>query len=149
MFNENLRTLRKQKGFTQDELALKVNVVRQTISKWEKGLSVPDADVLQRLAQVLDVEVSQLLGAEIIEENNNNEIAQQLSRINEQLVVKNKRTGRIWKTVGIVLLVIVLLNVLLGIAGMIGYIALIPQESSYVIEESEEIEDLEEVEQEE
>lgn len=149
MFNENLKTLRKQKRFTQDELALKVNVVRQTISKWEKGLSVPDADVLQRLAQVLDVEVSQLLGAEIIEENNNNEIAQQLSRINEQLVVKNKRTGRIWKTVGIVLLVIVLLNVLLGIAGMIGYIALIPQESSYVIEESEEIEDLEEIEQEE
>lgn len=149
MFNENLKTLRKQKGFTQDELALKVNVVRQTISKWEKGLSVPDADVLQRLAQVLDVEVSQLLGAEIIEENNNNEIAQQLSRINEQLVVKNKRTGRIWKTVGIVLLVIVLLNVLLGIAGMIGYIALIPQESSYVIEESETIEDLEETDQEE
>lgn len=146
MFNENLKTLRKQKGFTQDELALKVNVVRQTISKWEKGLSVPDADALQKLAQVLDVEVSQLLGAEIIEENNSNEIAQQLSRINEQLVVKNKRAGRIWKIIGIILLVTLVLNLLLAIAGVIGYNALVPVEDSYVIEEAEEREDLEETE---
>ena len=46
MFSENLKTIRKAKGYTQEELAMKVNVVRQTVSKWEKGLSVPDADVL-------------------------------------------------------------------------------------------------------
>ena len=46
MFSENLKTIRKAKGYTQEELAIKVNVVRQTVSKWEKGLSVPDADVL-------------------------------------------------------------------------------------------------------
>lgn len=148
MFNENLKILRKQKGFTQDELALKVNVVRQTISKWEKGLSVPDADVLQRLAQVLDVEVSQLLGAEIIEENNN-EIAQQLARINEQLVVKNKRASRIWKIIGIILLVTLVFNLLLVILGAMGYSALIPQDSSYEIEASETIEYLEDTKQEE
>ena len=49
MFNENLKMLRKRKGFTQEELAIKVNVVRQTVSKWEKGLSVPDAEVLQKM----------------------------------------------------------------------------------------------------
>ena len=71
MFNENLRELRKSKGFTQEELATKINVVRQTVSKWEKGLSVPDADSLQKIAEVLDVEVSQLLGAKIEKEEKN------------------------------------------------------------------------------
>ena len=61
MYNENLKTLRKQKGFTQEELAIRVSVVRQTVSKWEKGLSVPDADALQRIAEVLDVSIHQLL----------------------------------------------------------------------------------------
>ncbi len=46
MFSENLRAMRKEKGYTQEELAIKLNVVRQTVSKWEKGLSVPDADLL-------------------------------------------------------------------------------------------------------
>ena len=55
MFNDNLKRIRTQKGFTQEELAIRINVVRQTVSKWEKGLSVPDADALQRIADVLDV----------------------------------------------------------------------------------------------
>ena len=55
MFGENLKTLRKQKGFSQEELATRLHVVRQTISKWEKNLSVPDADTLIRLAEILGV----------------------------------------------------------------------------------------------
>lgn len=39
MLNENIRKLRKSKGLSQEELAIKLNVVRQTISKWEKGVS--------------------------------------------------------------------------------------------------------------
>ena len=46
MFGENLKAMRKAKGYTQQELAMKLNVVRQTVSKWEKGLSVPDAEIL-------------------------------------------------------------------------------------------------------
>lgn len=65
MFGENLKTLRKQKGFSQEELATRLHVVRQTISKWEKNLSVPDADTLIRLAEILEVSVSELLGAKI------------------------------------------------------------------------------------
>lgn len=41
MLNENIKNLRKAKGLSQEELAIKLNVVRQTVSKWEKGLSVP------------------------------------------------------------------------------------------------------------
>ena len=46
MLNENIKAIRKAKGLSQQELAVKVNVVRQTVSKWEQGLSVPDADML-------------------------------------------------------------------------------------------------------
>ncbi|MBE5942906.1 MAG: helix-turn-helix transcriptional regulator [Lachnospiraceae bacterium] len=112
MFNENLKTIRKSKGFTQEELAIKINVVRQTVSKWEKGLSVPDADALQRIAEVLDVGVEELLGAQVQTDADKNEIAEQLSRINEQLVIKNRRWSRFWKIVGIILLGSVILNVL-------------------------------------
>ena len=62
MLNENIKTIRKSKGLSQEELAIKLNVVRQTISKWEQGLSVPDADMLISLSEVLEVPVSTLLG---------------------------------------------------------------------------------------
>ena len=52
MLNENLKQLRKSKGLSQEELAIRLNVVRQTISKWEKGLSVPDADMLIKIADI-------------------------------------------------------------------------------------------------
>ena len=112
MLGENIQILRKEKGFTQEELAARVNVVRQTISKWEKGLSVPDAAMLQKLAEVLETTVSQLLGAEIHSDKDRNELAEQLARINEQLVIKNRRVHRIWKTVGSVFLTVVVLNIL-------------------------------------
>ena len=46
MLSENIRAKRKSKGLSQQELAMKLNVVRQTISKWEQGRSVPDSDML-------------------------------------------------------------------------------------------------------
>ena len=62
MFSENLKTLRKNKGFSQEQLSVRLNVVRQTISKWEKGLSVPDAEMLVKISEILNVSVSDLLG---------------------------------------------------------------------------------------
>ena len=115
MFGENLKTLRKQKGFSQEELATRLHVVRQTISKWEKNLSVPDADTLIRLAEVLEVSVSELLGAKIEIENAASDVAEQLSRINEQLAIKNRRSRRIWKIVAIILAAIVLINIFIAV----------------------------------
>ena len=111
MFGENLKTLRKQKGFTQEELATRLHVVRQTVSKWEKNLSVPDADTLIRLAEILEVSVSELLGAKIENENTASDVAEQLSRINEQLAIKNRRSRRIWKILAIILATIVLIYI--------------------------------------
>ena len=115
MFSENLKAVRKAKGYTQEELAIKLNVVRQTVSKWEKGLSVPDADVLSRLADVLDTKVSVLLGGSVKEEANTNAVAEQLAKISEQLAVKNRRNKRIWEIIGIVLLVIVIFNIMMAV----------------------------------
>ena len=115
MFGENLKTLRKQKGFSQEELATRLHVVRQTISKWEKNLSVPDADTLIRLAEILEVSVSELLGAKIENENTASDVAEQLSRINEQLEIKNRRSRRIWKIVAIILAAIILINIFIAV----------------------------------
>lgn len=112
MFHENLKTMRKAKGYTQEELAIKLNVVRQTVSKWEKGLSVPDADVLCKIADVLDMDVSTLLGEEIVEETDKSAVAQQLAKISEQLAMKNQHSKKIWKVVCIILFVILVFYIL-------------------------------------
>ena len=121
MFNENLKIIRKAKGYTQEELAIKIHVVRQTISKWEKGLSVPDADMLSKLADVLEINVSELLGSEIKEETNKNEVSEQLAKISEQLALKNRRHKRIWKVIGVILLAVIVINMLLVVLGTVKY----------------------------
>lgn len=77
-------------------------------------MSVPDADTLIRLAEILEVSVSELLGTKIENENVASDVAEQLSRINEQLAIKNRRSRRIWKIVSIILAVIVLVNIFIA-----------------------------------
>ncbi len=84
MLNENIKAIRKSKGLSQEELAVKLNVVRQTISKWEQGLSVPDSDMLLSLSEALETPVSTLLGETIAEAK-----ADDLKAISEKLEVIN------------------------------------------------------------
>lgn len=107
MFNENLKKLRKQKGMSQEVLAQQMNVVRQTISKWEKGYSVPDAEMLIRLADLFEVSVSDLLGSEVKSESNQNEIAVQLAILNEQLANRKRWNKNILR--GFVITILILL----------------------------------------
>lgn len=87
MLNENIKTIRKSKGLSQEELAIKLNVVRQTISKWEQGLSVPDADMLISISEVLETPVSALLGETVAETQADGwrAISEKLEVINLQL----------------------------------------------------------------
>lgn len=91
MLNENIKRLRKSKGISQEELAIKLNVVRQTVSKWENGLSVPDSSMLIALADELDTTVSTLLGEEVHETNTDDlrTISEKLEVINLQLAKRN------------------------------------------------------------
>ena len=138
MLNENLKRLRQKRGFTQEELAMRLHVVRQTVSKWEKGLSVPDADMLQSLADILEVNVTELLGAPTIEPDDRNEVAQQLARINEQMAIKNRRAHRIWKTVAIVLITSVVLITMLTVLNMVDYRSVRTVEGQTITQEMEE-----------
>lgn len=95
MLSENIKAIRKSKGLSQQELAVKLNVVRQTVSKWEQGLSVPDADMLISLSEVLETPVSTLLGETVIETEADSlrAISEKLEVINLQLA-RRKTTGR-------------------------------------------------------
>lgn len=121
MLSENLKTLRKARGLSQEELAIRLCVVRQTVSKWEKGLSVPDAELLVKLAEIFEVPVSQLLGIPIDPGDSSNAVAEQLSRINEQLAVKNRRARRIWRVAAGILLAVILWNLLLLALSMASF----------------------------
>ncbi|MCD7809930.1 MAG: helix-turn-helix domain-containing protein [Erysipelotrichaceae bacterium] len=121
MFSENLKTLRKQKGMSQEVLAQQLHVVRQTISKWEKGLSVPDAEMLVKIAEIFEISVSELLGEKIEETQDMNEIAIQLALLNEQLANKSRRNKRIIKTILITLAVVVLVCFIFTFAGITSY----------------------------
>jgi len=95
MLNENIKAIRKAKGLSQQELAVKLNVVRQTVSKWEQGLSVPDSDMLIAISEVLETPVSTLLGETVIETEVDNlkAISEKLEVINFQLA-QRKTTRR-------------------------------------------------------
>lgn len=89
MINENIKNARKAKGISQKEMAVELNVVRQTVSKWEKGLSVPDADILIRISDLLGVSVNDLLGVKH-HDNTIENLSEELAQLNEQLAVKNQ-----------------------------------------------------------
>jgi putative transcriptional regulator len=120
MFGENLKTLRKEKGFSQEQLATRLNVVRQTVSKWEKSVSVPDAETLIQLADVLEVEVSDLLGKKIEIEGEQSEmeaLAAELAKLNELLVVYGNKASDLKKKIGVFIVVVLLVLFVCAIFG--------------------------------
>lgn len=117
MLSENLKQLRKSKGLSQEELAVKLNVVRQTVSKWEQGLSVPDCDMLISISDVLETPVSVLLGENVTEKDANDlkAISQKLEVINSQLAQRKATTLRIfhWLFILLCLFTVIIFAILL------------------------------------
>ncbi len=113
MFADNLKTLRRARGLSQEELAGRLHVTRQTISKWENALSVPDAELLLRLAEELEVPVSRLLGGPVEDEPAPDQVAAHLAELNRLLAERNRRSRRIWRVVAGVLIGLVVATVLL------------------------------------
>ena len=93
MLSENIKTIRKSKGLSQEELAIQCHVVRQTVSKWERGLSVPDSEMLITLSKVFETPVSILLGENIQEKKADDlkVISEKLEVINLQLAQRKER----------------------------------------------------------
>ena len=117
MLNENIKAIRKAKGLSQQELAVKLNIVRQTVSKWEQGLSVPDADLLIALSQALETPVSTLLGETVMESEADRlqAISEKLEVINLQLAQrKTKRRAIIrWLLISICAMILVMFAALI------------------------------------
>lgn len=111
MLKENIKSVRKIKGFSQEELAIKLNVVRQTVSKWEQGLSVPDSEMLIEISKILETPVSTLLG-ENIEEISVDEIktiSEKLEKINLELSQRKNQRRKIIHGTLIVLCIITIM----------------------------------------
>lgn len=113
MLSENIKQRRKAKGMSQEELAERLHVVRQTVSKWEKGLSVPDSEMLVRLAEVLETTVSALLD-ETTEASDEaptlQELASRLETLNAQFARQASKRKRTWRIVLIVATCLVALH---------------------------------------
>lgn len=111
MLKDNIKTIRKSKGLSQEELVIKLNVVRQTISKWEQGLSVPDSELLVSLSDALDTSVSTLLGESITEQKEDSlkEISEKLEIINLQLAQKKETKRKIWHWLFISICIVLIL----------------------------------------
>ena len=112
MLNENIKTIRKSKGLSQEELAVKLNVVRQTISKWEQGLSVPDSDMLISISEVLETPVSTLLGETVTEPEADDlkAISEKLEVINLQLAQKKAARRRMlhWLFISLCVVIVII-----------------------------------------
>lgn len=91
MLGENIRRARQAKGLSQEALGEQLHVVRQTVSKWEKGLSVPDADLLVQLAAVLEVSAADLMGEDAVPSKSMEELALQSALLNEQVALQSRR----------------------------------------------------------
>ena len=117
MLNENIKAIRKAKGLSQQELAVKLNIVRQTVSKWEQGLSVPDDDLLIALSQALETPVSTLLGETVMESEADRlqAISEKLEVINLQLAQRKttRRTIIRWLLISICAMILVMFAALI------------------------------------
>ena len=112
MLKENIKFIRKSKGLSQEELAIKLNVVRQTISKWEQGLSVPDAEMLITISEVLETPVSNLLGENISKSKVDDikVISEKLEIINLQLSQRKNERRKIthWLLISLCIIIIII-----------------------------------------
>ena len=111
MLNENIKAIRRSKGFSQEELAVRLNVVRQTISKWEQGLSVPDSEMLILLSEALETPVSTLLGENVLETEADDlkAISEKLEIINLQLLQRKiaRRKLMYWTLISLCAIIII------------------------------------------
>ncbi len=117
MLNENIKAIRKSKGLSQQELAIMLNIVRQTVSKWEQGLSVPDSDMLVLISEVLETPVSILLGETVVESEIDNlkVISEKLEVINLQLAQRKTTRRKVihWLLIALSAIIVIVCVILL------------------------------------
>ncbi len=122
MLSDNIKRLRKEKGLSQEELANRLNVVRQTVSKWENGLSVPDAEMLTNIATELDTTVNILLDTTKTEKNSDlKEIEIRLDAINNMIEKQNEKRRKLWRIIFICFSITTTIVLIGGVTNYVYY----------------------------
>lgn len=114
-FNNKLYDLRKQKGFSQEELANRLNVSRQTVSKWEVGDSTPDLEKLVAISDLFEISLDELvLDKAAVSSEETSSKSEVLSELKEKLLTdeNKKRAKKGFKIAGIVFGALVLADVI-------------------------------------
>lgn len=122
-FGKFIATLRKNKNLTQKELALKLSVTDKAVSKWERGLSFPDITLLNSLAKVLEVDVSEILNGEFGKDKNidvQKSVDEALENINKKIKERNDKIKKNI-TIGIVIIIFISLIISVAIKNYIKY----------------------------
>ena len=101
-FSEKLYELRKKEGFSQEELAEKVNVSRQSVSKWESGQSTPEMDKLILLSNIFNISIDELVGKESINS----------LKIENNASIKPKKKQIFMKIIAIILIIYLLIFII-------------------------------------
>ena len=103
-FNEKLINLRKKAGLSQEELGYKLNVTRQTVSKWELGQTTPEMDKLIEISKIFNISVDELKN-----DSNSNPI------IEDQPIEKTNNKEKTVRTIVIGVLIVVILLIVIGV----------------------------------
>ena len=131
MLSDNIKRFRKEKGLSQEELAEKLNVVRQTVSKWENGLSVPDAEMLIRIADTLDTTVNILLNLTKNDETSeSHSINEKLDEINNILVDQKEKRRKLLRIIFCIVFIVAIVILAGSFANLVHYKMLIKDLSS-------------------
>lgn len=110
-FGENLINLRKQKGWSQDDLADNLNLSRQAISKWENDTSKPDIDNIKKISKIFSVTIDDLL--------NNDVVKDKAVTLNVKKKEKKERTITIVKCMIIAVIILYIINVIFKFASLL------------------------------
>ncbi|MBQ2937486.1 MAG: helix-turn-helix transcriptional regulator [Clostridia bacterium] len=137
-FNEKMIMLRKQHNLSQEKVAEKLKVARQTVSKWELGETTPEMDKLIMISELYNITLD-----ELVKEENQEKIVNDPNNTNSQKLAG--MTIKILKGIGIFIIILVILYVFLMIIGLIAFNSLkIENDSTTVIQTQEEVEVYEE-----
>lgn len=123
-FNNRLYHLRKQKGLSQEELANRLNVSRQTVSKWEIGDSTPDMEKLAAISDLFEISLDELvLGKEPNTDNTAASKSELINVLNEKVLTpaNKKKAKRGLKIIGIIFAALLLIDIISMIIYFVMY----------------------------
>lgn len=108
MLSENLKASRIKCNLTQEQAAEELHIVRQTISRWEKGLSLPDAEQLLAISKLYGVSMNELLDEPAEKKIDREKIYEKLTEMTEQIKIKNQRSRQFWLAITVFGILIIL-----------------------------------------